>query len=131
VQYREDVWCSLILSPARPGLTSRYRAHHLVSGERRETVMNGSSGYLISSSIILPLVLPCAGLDSLGNESISFPLGRYLFDPVISPIEMEGSTMKALRFHGANDLRLDEVTIPAVEDGYVKVGLAALLPVAY
>ena len=39
--------------------------------------------------------------------------------------------MKALRFHGAKDLRLDDVTIPAVQDGYVKVGLAALLPVAY
>jgi hypothetical protein len=29
--------------------------------------------------------------------------------------------MKALRFHGAKDLRLDDVPIPALQDGYVKV----------
>ena len=31
------------------------------------------------------------------------------------------STMKAIRLHGKKDLRLDEIPIPEVKDGQVKV----------
>jgi hypothetical protein len=35
--------------------------------------------------------------------------------------------MKALRFHGAKDLRLDTVPVPPVQDEFVKVRVLAAL----
>jgi threonine dehydrogenase-like Zn-dependent dehydrogenase len=38
------------------------------------------------------------------------------------------STMKALRFHGKRDLRLEDIPIPEVKEGQVKVNSIGISP---
>lgn len=39
-----------------------------------------------------------------------------------------GETMQAVRFHGKGDLRYEQVPVPAVEKGQVKVGTVVNTP---